>query len=387
MFNSSKVNGMSKETIKRALTEGLAKNNLLASRDNIGKISKRPVSQMSQAKNRPAFSKSQSLQTSVLSRPGSVCSKKATSPKKEAVVYQPQVIPIQKVTPKKPVMQDDQSKTSTRSIHTTGNKIMSKNSIMQSEYFIGQQTSVGKPAQASLEKKPRPSGASIKSKAGKIESESNKNFSTGIAGNNYRAVTSYAHLFKQSRHNTPSITSKSQFNRTTERMREPVPTGGNSSRKKKVDPKYRTFFNAFQKKNITKNAKTAGNKQSTIGSLKSLPNQSSDERPSYNSKRSAFDQLTGSKNSLQNDAIRKDLLEMNQLIGKLRIVTGARPPGRFTAEPLSATSHLNQAPPATPLDSPRPARPATGHAEAGLDQVYRDLIKKTNALYQEIYND
>lgn len=387
MFNSYKANGVNKETLKKALTESLNQDEFLVSRSNIDKFSKRPTSQISITRNRPEFSKSQSLHTSALSRPGWVSTKKSPTNKKDSKNESLAVSAVKRITPKRTIKPEEELKTSSRSINSPGGKSAKKKSLIKCEYFIKNSSISGKPEHLGEETKTKPYHSSAKGKASRIDSASTKNFSASINDKNNRGVASYEQLFRQSRHNTPSVASKNKFSRTADRLSEPVVVGMKSNRKKKVDPKYRTFFNAFQKKNFCKNSKNSENKQSTVGSIKSLSNQSPDERPSYASKRSAFDPLTGSKHLLNDDPIRKDLLEMNELIGKLRIATDCRLPTKTTHRQAAAFSHSKKSLTNTPLDSVRGIPTVGGTAESNLDQVYRDLIKKTNELYREIYTE
>jgi hypothetical protein len=387
MFDEYKVNGKNRDVIKKALTEGKNNEELVIFSSNLDRHSKLATGTKAISKTRAAFPKTQSMQSSILSKNTSISAKKSPGQKQQQGSNKEITSPLRPHSVMDRTTDSLVQKKGSRERKTEVKIESKKNLQLPSEYLMSTFMLFGRPNPGIVGNQLKSTLTHQKSSIEKGDSSSFKQFSSKKITKNPRAVTSYASLFKHSRFHTPNLACKSQLSDVSEKVGERTAHPPNSGRKKKVDPKYRSFFNAFSKQKSSVEGKLPEEKVSTVGSIKSSSNQFQEERKSFTSKNSNNEHAPPKRQPLHNEALQKDLLEMNQLIGRLKHMTENRTMNKEIDSPFLQRDSQRKLKFQAPQNSARAKKPVMPSTDFVLEQMYKDLIKKTNTLYKEIYAD
>lgn len=379
---------MNKETIKKALTEGKMKEELVIFKSNVEKHQKKKQLTDLAFKGRPTFSKSQSLQTSLVSRPVSSSSKTSKVNRLSPTINKQGVTSLKNLSNNTEDRPSSKFKQSERKVGLNKPQIPLNNLQAQSEYMVASSSLFPRKSPPKKESVLNPIKAQFTPVTKRMESASVKNITVSSAKQEPPIASSYSHLFRQSRYNTPSVSTKTFASGKLQGLSEPPAFLKTSSRKRKPDSAYNALVGAFAKKKTRGNSKNNDDKKSTLSSIKTGSNYPPEERRSYGSKKSGFDnEVPHQKLKFQPEVLHKDLMETNLLINKLKSVTENRVLNLGKIASVSGAYKTTNESESNPPSSSRVRDPVMPSSDLMLEQMYRDLIKRTNTLYREIYTD
>jgi hypothetical protein len=387
ILDDYKNNGMNKETIKRALTEGKMMEEMVIFKSNLDKQDKKNIAAPTGSTSRPAFGKSQSLQTSVVTRPVSSSSKTSAADRKSPTINKLAMKSLKTLSSKLAARPSSKTKVSARKIECSNPQFADQNGQAQSEYMVTSSPLFPRKSPVKGENSKKVAEMTVTPLPKRMESASVKNIATASPKKESQAVSSYSHLFRQTRYNTPSVSSKTFGSGNLQRLSEPPASVKTSSRKRIVEPNYNSLVGAFGKKKAKGTTKLADDKKSTVSSIRTGSNFPTEERRSYGSKRSGFDNEVPQKQKFKPEFIQKDLLETNLLIDKLKSVTENRLLNLGRVVSFTSTQPSHKEGEGNPPSSSRTRDPVMPTSDFVLEKMYRDLIKRTNTLYKEIYTD
>lgn len=396
ILDDYKNNGKNKEAIKRALTEGKLKEEMVVYRSNVDKHAKNTKDLEKTAKNKPTFEKSHSLQTSLISKLASSSSKnshlKRPNPKMDKLA----VTSLKALSNKVATRPSSNHKAVEKNLSYIEPDMPLSNSQTQIEYMVSQRPILTRKPAPRKESTSRTVMTPTKSLTKRVESASVKNIILTTVTKEPHISSSCSNLLRHTRFNTPSICSKTVVTTDIHQTSElPVYTKA-STRKRKSDSPYDNIVGAFSKKKPSATlSRDTDRKPPALGLSKLGSHLAPQEQHSYGSKRTsqrfeppaATVHVTAGKKRAPTGVIQRDLLETQLLISKLRSVTEHHKLNLGRVVSFTSTQPSQKEAETNPLSSIRTRELEPPSSDFLLEQEFRALIKRTNKLYREIYTD